>query len=39
MSSEVRRWRLHLLTGRTLVDLARQINPSVRGWLEYYGAF
>ena len=39
MSSEVRRWRLHLLTGRTLADLARQINPTVRGWLQYYGAF
>ena len=39
MSREVRRWRLHLLTGRTLADLARQINPVVRGWLQYYGAF
>jgi RNA-directed DNA polymerase len=38
MSREVRRWRLHLLTGRTLADLARQINPIVRGWMQYYGA-
>jgi RNA-directed DNA polymerase len=39
MSREVRRWRLHLLTGHTLADLARQINPIVRGWIRYYGAF
>ena len=34
MSREVRRWRLHLLTGHTLADLARQINPIVRGWMQ-----
>jgi RNA-directed DNA polymerase len=39
MSREVRRWRLHLLTGHTLADLARQVNPIVRGWIRYYGAF
>jgi RNA-directed DNA polymerase len=39
MSREVRRWRLHLLTGHTLADLARKINPVVRGWLQYYGAY
>ena len=38
MSSEVRRWRLHLLTGHTLDELARNINPIVRGWMRYYGA-
>jgi RNA-directed DNA polymerase len=31
MSREVRRWRLHLLTGHTLADLARKTNPIVRG--------
>jgi len=39
VSGEIRRWRLHLQTGRTLGDLARQINPVVRGWLQYYGSF
>jgi group II intron reverse transcriptase/maturase len=39
MSGEVRRWRLHLLTGQTLADLARRLNPIVRGWMRYYGAF
>jgi RNA-directed DNA polymerase len=39
MSAEVRRWRLHLRTGHTFVELARKINPIVRGWMQYYGAF
>ncbi len=39
MSREVRRWRLHLRTGHTLAELARKINPIVRGWMRYYGAF
>jgi RNA-directed DNA polymerase len=39
ISSEVRRWRLHLRTGHTFADLARRINPIVRGWMQYYGAF
>jgi group II intron reverse transcriptase/maturase len=39
MSREVRRWRLHLRTGHTLADLARMINPIVRGWMQYHGTF
>jgi RNA-directed DNA polymerase len=39
ISGQVRAWRLHLKTGRTLGDLAREINPIVRGWMQYYGAF
>lgn len=39
MSAEVRNWRLHLRTGHTFVELARRINPIVRGWMQYYGAF
>ena len=27
------------MTGHTLADLARQVNPIVRGWIRYYGAF
>jgi RNA-directed DNA polymerase len=38
MSREVRRWRLYLRTGHTLAQLARKINPTVRGWMQYYGA-
>jgi hypothetical protein len=39
VSREIRDWRLHLRTGHTLADLARMINPIVRGWMQYYGAF
>jgi RNA-directed DNA polymerase len=35
----IRRWRLHLRSGFALADLARQINPVVRGWINYYGRF
>ncbi len=35
----VKRWRLHLWSGQTLADLAREINPTVRGWINYYGRF
>jgi RNA-directed DNA polymerase len=36
---QIKRWRLHLWSGATLTDLAREINPIVRGWLNYYGRF
>jgi RNA-directed DNA polymerase len=39
MSAQVRSWRLHLRTGHTIGSLAREINPVVRGWMQYYGAF
>jgi len=39
ISAEVRSWRLHRRTGSTEHDLARKINPIVRGWMSYYGAF
>ena len=35
----VRQWRVHLWTGRDLAEIARQINPVVRGWINYYGRF
>jgi len=39
ISAQVRSWRLHRRTGHTAADLARKINPVVRGWMTYYGAF
>ena len=39
ISAEVRSWRLHRHTGKTPADLARWINPKVRGWMTCYGAF
>ena len=32
-------WRLHLWSRYTLADLAQAINPTVRGWINYYGRF
>lgn len=39
ISAEVRSWRLHRRTGATAADIAQWINPKVRGWMAYYGAF
>lgn len=39
INAEVRSWRLHRRTGRSFADLGRRINPIVRGWMQYYGAF
>lgn len=39
LGAEVRSWRLHLRTSHTFAELARIINPIVRGWMQYYGAF
>jgi group II intron reverse transcriptase/maturase len=39
ISGEVRQWRLHHWTGHTFGEVARRINPIVRGWMQYYGAF
>ena len=39
ISTEVRSWRLHQRTHITEADLASRINPILRGWMTYYGAF
>jgi group II intron reverse transcriptase/maturase len=39
ISAQVRSWRGHLRTEVSEADLARRINPIVRGWMNYYGAF
>jgi RNA-directed DNA polymerase len=39
MGMTVRAWRLDHRTGSSEHDLARLINPVVRGWMQYYGAF
>ncbi|MHB8186877.1 MAG: group II intron maturase-specific domain-containing protein [Dermatophilaceae bacterium] len=31
--------RLHRFTGSTVADIARMVNPVVRGWMTYYGVF
>ena len=39
ISAAVRGWRLHLHGTYSLDELARWLNPIVRGWMNYYGAF
>jgi RNA-directed DNA polymerase len=35
----VRHWRLHCWHTVELMDVARQINPVLTGWINYYGRF
>src|SRR5450759_2274934 len=39
MGQRVRRWRIHRHVNSDLADLARWMNPIVRGWMQYYGRF
>jgi RNA-directed DNA polymerase len=39
IGEQIRRWRLHRRIGLTFAEIARLINPVVRGWMQYYGAF
>jgi RNA-directed DNA polymerase len=39
MGQRVRRWRIHLQISSNLANLARWMNPIVRGWMQYYGRF
>ncbi|MGV8058730.1 MAG: group II intron reverse transcriptase/maturase [Smithellaceae bacterium] len=35
----MRQWNLHRKTDKSLDDLARVVNPVLRGWINYYGSF
>lgn len=39
VGQKVRTWHLNRRTGTDLSGLAEDINPQVRGWINYYGAF
>src|ERR1019366_3245683 len=39
LSREVRQWRLHHWPAHPLAEVAARVNPIVRGWMQYYGAF
>jgi RNA-directed DNA polymerase len=39
MRQTVRGWKLNRQTHETLAALARQYNPIIQGWWNYYGAF
>jgi RNA-directed DNA polymerase len=36
---EIRRWRIHLRSDKTLTELAKMFNSKVQGWVNYYGKF
>jgi RNA-directed DNA polymerase len=39
MGATIRGWKLQLWSSASLEDIAKRINPVVRGWLNYYGRF
>jgi len=39
MSATIKGWKLQLWSSSSLEDIARRINPVVRGWLNYYGRY
>ncbi len=39
MSRKAAAWRLHRRTNLTLDDLAEEVNPVLRGWLNYFTVF
>ena len=39
VGQKVRAWHLKRRTGSDLSGLAEDVNPQVRGWINYYGAF
>ena len=39
MNEQVKSWRLHRLAGHTIGEIAKEINPVIRGWMQYYGRF
>jgi hypothetical protein len=36
---QIRGWHLNRRSGTDLSGIAQEINPQVRGWINYYGAF
>lgn len=39
VGQKIRGWHLNRRSGMDLSGLAEEINPQVRGWINYYGAF
>nr|WP_308014834.1 reverse transcriptase domain-containing protein [Nocardia coffeae] len=39
IGAEVRSWRLHRWVSSDGREIAKLINPKIRGWMAYYGAF
>jgi len=39
MRREMRSWRFHFRSDKSLEDLSRMCNPILRGWINYYGQY
>jgi RNA-directed DNA polymerase len=39
ISDEIRTWQLHRRTACSIEDLAKMLNPKLRGWFTYYGHY
>lgn len=39
MRDQIRRWKLPQRSDKSLEDMARMFNSTIRGWLNYYGRF
>lgn len=39
MRQTIRGWRMQLKSDKNLEDLSRMFNPTIRGWINYYGRF
>ncbi|NLK52991.1 MAG: hypothetical protein GX295_11215 [Syntrophomonadaceae bacterium] len=39
INQQIRSWKLHLWSTKTLEELARWCNPVIRGWFNYYGRY
>jgi len=39
ISNELRQSKFHLWTGSDITKIAKEFNPKIRGWINYYGKF
>jgi RNA-directed DNA polymerase len=39
MRLTIRRWKFHLWSGKSIEEVAAEINPTIRGWINYYGSY
>lgn len=37
--AEMRSWNVHRRSDQELTELSRKLNPSIRGWVNYYGRY
>ena len=39
LRDQMRSWRLHRQSDKSLLDLSLMFNPIIRGWITYYGSY